>query len=401
MDKQQQLLFNSIETIFPQLIEDFEAAGPAHTLHEKAIHAYTIHSFKLLRSVFQSENPLAALENALIENWKVITGNLLCYTALPHHPVTRIWCDAAKVVASNKPHAENGEPANPLLFLIPSLQCVESVHDDYPYLTPALNEANEWDIDLVNILSTHILNDAGTHLLPLRAMLVFDENAGSPTIYNPYIDDNTEPGSVEMSKDEIYRLSKHCLESQTIYEAKQRLDALTLDNGNLLGQLNLLRQKMRENSVHGVGKEFTAGQFFDKNIYDFLAWYDHLDNHSEEPGAIRAFIQKIRNFTSPSVRAFDKELISKIITTATNLPSEFQNYIAPLKPLLNMEEPDQEQLEQARQVIYDVLLKLGIITNKSAAGVDIPPAVEGLLLKLRKYAFKKVTRKIPIPALRS
>ncbi|RAP36971.1 hypothetical protein B1207_05945 [Legionella quinlivanii] len=401
MDKKEQIFFNSIETIFPQLIEDYEAAGPAHTLHEQAIHAYTIHSFKLLRSVSQSENPLAALEQALIENWKVITGNLLCYTALPTHPITKVWCEAAKVVAASKRHSENGEPANPLLFLIPSLQCVESVHDDYPCLIPVRNQANEWDMDLVHILSTHILNDAGTHLLPLRAMLVLDENAGIPTIYNPYIDDNTEPSSVQMNSTEIYRLAQHCFESQAIYEAKQRLDALTLDNGNLLGQLNLLRQKMRENSVHGVGKELTAGQFFDKNIYDFLAWYDQLDNHSEQPQEVRDFIKKVREFTAPSVKAFDKDLIVKIINAADKLPSEIRDYINPLKPLVKMDQPNSDQLEQARQVIYEVLSKLGFISKPTSTLVTtIPPTLAGLLSKLRKFAFKKNNEEDPNTCLK-
>ncbi|MCE3044263.1 hypothetical protein [Legionella sp. 16cNR16C] len=401
MGNKEQLFFNSIETIFPQLIDDFEAAGPAHTLHEKAIHAYTIHSFKLLRSVSQADNPLAALEEALIENWKIITGNLLCYTALPNHSVTKIWCEAAKVVASNKPHSKNGEPANPLLFLIPSLQCVESVHEDYPCLIPVRNQTNEWDMDLVHILSTHILNDAGTHLLPLRALLVLDENAGIPTIYNPYIDDKTEPSSVEMNCNEIYRLAQHCFESQTIYESKQRLDALTLDNGNLLGQLNLLRQKMRENSVHGVGKELTAGQFFDKNIYDFLAWYDQMDNHSKEPQEVRDFIDKVRGFTAPSVKAFDKDLIVKIINSADKLPSEIRDYINLLKPLVKMDQPNPDQLEQARQVIYDVLSKLGFISKPTSTLVTpIPPTLAGSLTKLRKFAFKKNNQEDPNTCLK-
>ncbi|MCE3044264.1 hypothetical protein [Legionella sp. 16cNR16C] len=404
MDKKEQIFFNSIETIFPQLIEDFESADQAPTLHEKAIHAYTIHSFKLLRSVLQSENPLAALEDALIENWRIITGNLLCYTALPNHPVTKVWCEAAKVVAVSKPHSENGEPANPLLFLIPSLQCAESVHDDYPCLIPVRNHAQEWDMDLVHILSTHILNDAGTHLLPLRAMLVLDENAGIPTIYNPYIDDNTAPASVEMNENEFYRLTQHCFESQAIYEAKQRFDALTLDNGNLLGQLNLLRQKMRENSVHGVGKEFTAGQFFDKNIYDFLAWYDQLDDHSKVPEKVRNFIQKVRGFTAPSVKAFDKELIVKIINAADKLPSEvkeiFQNYINPLKALVEMDQANLDQLEQARQVIYEVLSKLGVIPGKTSDSVTIPPTLAVSLLKLKKFAFKKSNQEDPSTCLK-
>ncbi|WP_133138388.1 hypothetical protein [Legionella genomosp. 1] len=404
MDKKEQIFFNSIETIFPQLIDDYEAAGAAHTLHEKAIHAYTIRSFKLLRSVLQSENPVAALEQALIENWNLITGNMLCYTALPHHPVTKIWCEAAKVVASSKPHSESGEPANPLLFLIPSLQCVESVYDDYPYLVPALNQEKEWDMDLIHILSTHILNDAGTHLLPLRAMLVFNENAGTPRIYNPYIDDKTEPSSVEMNSNEIYRLAQHCFASQTIYETKQRLDALTLNDGNLLGQLNLLRQKMRENSVHGIGKELTAGQFFDKNIFDFLSWYDQLDDHSVEPEKVRDFIQKVREFTAPGIKAFDKDLIVKIIKAVDKLPSEvksiFQNYINPLKPLVEMNEPNVDQLEQARQVIYEVLSKLGVISGETSDPVTIPPTLFIYLSRLRTFAFKKNNQEDPNTCLK-
>ncbi|KTD48028.1 hypothetical protein Lqui_2292 [Legionella quinlivanii] len=384
------------------MAKEIELADPLQTMHEKAIRAYTLHCHQVFAELSKSKNISEALEQALKNNWELIKKSLLSYTALPFHPVTAFWCDAAKWVALSKPNSQ--EPVNPLLFLIPDLQCVVSVHEDYPDLLPVSNQGTgKWEMDLLKIISTHILNDAGTHLIPLRCLLKQDEAVvGLPTIYNPYIDDETDPSVVQLNEKEIYRLFHYSLNTQTIYESKQQFDALAENNDDLLGQLTLLRKKMKENSVHGRGSELAAGQFFDKNLMDFITWYNAIDDHSNEPEEIHQYIQRLRSFSGPVVNPFNKDLIVETLEIVEQLPPEdnefFQNYFAPLKTLVAMDRPDEQQLEEARQIIYNLLVQLGIIassTNLSPLQRMLPETLADKVSSLKRYAFKKDNRENP------
>ncbi|RAP37891.1 hypothetical protein B1207_02570 [Legionella quinlivanii] len=387
------------------MAKEIESTDPLQTMHEKAIRAYTLHCHQVFVELSESENISEALEQALKDNWELIKKSLLSYTALPFHPVTAFWCDAAKWVALSKPKSQ--EPANPLLFLIPGLQCVVSVHEDYPDLLPVSNQTTgKWEMDLLKIISTHILNDAGTHLIPLRCLLRQDEAVGLPTIYNPYIDDDTDPSVVQLNEKEIFRIFHFSLDTQTIYESKQQFDALAANNDDLLGQLTLLRKKMKENSVHGRGSELAAGQFFDKSLMDFITWYNAIEDHSNEPEEIHQYIQRLRGFSGPVVNPFNKGLIVETLEIVEQLPPEdnefFQNYFAPLKTLVAMDKPDEQQLEEARQIIYNLLVQLGII----ASSTNIPPLQRVLpetladkVSSLKRYAFKKDNRENPSTCL--
>ncbi|WP_133140002.1 hypothetical protein [Legionella genomosp. 1] len=394
-------LDNSLETL-ANVIAEFDSMGPLQNMHEKSIQAYTIRCAKLLRELIDSQNPLEALEQALRNNWKLIRNSLLSYTALPFHPLTAIWCEAAKLIASARSRAE--EPVNPLLLLIPELQCVISQHFDYPDLTPVYNQTTgQWEMDLLKILSTHILNDAGTHLIPLSTLLKLDETVGLPVIYNPYFDDDTDPASVELKEKETSRLYHYSFDTQIIYEAKQRFDVLAENNEGLLGQLRLLRKKMKENSRQGgQGTELEAGAYFDNSMLDFISWYNEIEDHSEEPNEVRLFIQTLRDFSGPLVRPFKRSLIVKTLQIVEQLSPDdknvFQHFFAPLKTIVAMNNPGPEQLEEARQIIYQLLVQLGIIataTHNNPLPHAIPEPLAHKLGKLKRYAFKKNNQEDP------
>ncbi|MCW8450689.1 hypothetical protein [Legionella quinlivanii] len=394
-------LDNSLETL-ANVIAEFDSMGPLQNMHEKSIQAYTIRCAKLLRELIDSQNPSEALEQALRNNWMLIRNSLLSYTALPLHPLTAIWCEAAKLIASARSRAE--EPVNPLLLLIPELQCVISQHEDYPDLIPVFNRTTgQWEMDLLKILSTHILNDAGTHLIPLSTLLKLDETVGLPVIYNPYFDDNTDPASVELKEKETSRLYHYSFDTQIIYEAKQRFDVLAENNEGLLGQLRLLRKKMKENSRQGgQGTELEAGAYFDNSMLDFISWYNEIEDHSEEPNEVRLFIQTLRDFSGPLVRPFKRSLIVKTLQIIEQLSPDdkhvFQDYFAPLKTIVAMNNPGPEQLEEARKIIYQLLVQLGIIatsTHNNPLPHAIPEPLAHKLGKLKRYAFKKNNQEDP------
>ncbi|RAP37894.1 hypothetical protein B1207_02585 [Legionella quinlivanii] len=366
MNEITQNFINQSKDTLQKIINTYKEALQPLSLHEKVLFAYAQRCFEILTDIGQTREPVEAIEKALRKNWKFIKNSMLCYTALPTHKITEVWCQAAKLVAIHKPQ-------NPLLYLMPDLQCAISNHNDYPDLIANTDLKTD---DLTHIFSTHILNNAGTHLLPVKVLLLLNESIGIPRLDNPYFDDDTDPQSIRISDNEIYRLTHYSLDTKELFEAKLHFDALSLNHANLLGQLGILRQKMLENSRHGVGEERTAGHFFDKNIFDFLAWYEEIEDHSKVPKQVQVFINKIRGFTAPNIQPYSKSLLEKGLKSFEQLPAgdkeSIEAFITPLKKLAD----DDQQFKQAQEAVQQALTQYDQLKDHLESPDEIRPFMD-------------------------
>src|SRR3990167_1327232 len=95
---------------------------------------------------FDENSPefIACLENVLNENWKLIQGTMLCYTALPNHDLTSIVCDIAQMVADykNQNKLEDTPPIGVINILMPGLS-TQAIMENYPALAPYEEEIEE------------------------------------------------------------------------------------------------------------------------------------------------------------------------------------------------------------------------------------------------------------------
>lgn len=75
------------------------------------------------------------LTQFLKQNWELVQGTSLCYTAIPNEEITLLLCDVATFIASQKESTigDHAEPIHAIKLLMPSV-VVESHRDAYPDL---------------------------------------------------------------------------------------------------------------------------------------------------------------------------------------------------------------------------------------------------------------------------
>ncbi len=222
-----------------------------------------------------------ALKIILADNWTKIKNTALSYTAQPNSPMSMLCCDIATFVAR---HMD-------LLIinvLMPTVNVSSLVPEKYPNLD---------DIDIKSVLRTHIIGEQGQYLIPVK--YIIDEDV---LVYNPYYDlfNDAHATMVHLNEDELGRLALHSSLTREVCAAKKALESIVTDSNNLLGQLSNLTRHMYYNSAHGFGLELSAGDEFFMCIYNFLLYYDGLDEASiaRVPVGIQHEIARIRKYSS-------------------------------------------------------------------------------------------------------
>lgn len=274
-------------------------SGHSIPLYAGCINAYNTHIVNGLWTLIQENNDSAdtltgKLQEFLTENWTLINGTGLSYTAQPYSSITDVLCDTAVFVAQKR-------GINIINVLMPTV-CIDSIDRRYPDLVPTDEES------IKTILREHILGRDGEYLIPIKYLSDYDIGTGFKKIVNPYYDlFSHDEVKVDLSEDEINRLIEHSRVTRQIYDAQQTFENYANDQETLLGQLRLLCSLLRYNSVSGVGSETSAGTGFAPAICNFMSYYDQLVGDSQQvdeagvvpvPEQVRAEIRSIRMHAS-------------------------------------------------------------------------------------------------------
>src|SRR3989338_5720526 len=148
------------------------------SLKDELIVQYNTTTLDKLFAAFQKEEKekdpeqlVKTLESFFQENWALINGTALCYTALPDSAITHLLCDIAIYVAEQ-------EKKSPIPVLMPTI-CTDHF---------ASSEKNITGFNPTEILKTHVLGREGKYLIPLRSLTQLTLQSDLEKINNEYYD---------------------------------------------------------------------------------------------------------------------------------------------------------------------------------------------------------------------
>ncbi|MCH9744907.1 MAG: hypothetical protein K0U29_08275, partial [Gammaproteobacteria bacterium] len=136
------------------------------TLRQRTIHAYKAHVLTALDEILSTEGQkpavlLARLQRFLADNWRLIKGSMLSYTALPTDEITELLCDVANIVA------QQSAEAAAINLLMPDI-----VTDSAGEVMPDGSRFFDLDqCDIKQVLKTHIELFEGKYLCPVAMLL--------------------------------------------------------------------------------------------------------------------------------------------------------------------------------------------------------------------------------------
>src|SRR3990167_7232334 len=263
------------------------------SLKDELIVQYNTTTLDKLFAAFQKEEKekdpeqlVKTLESFFQENWALINGTALCYTALPDSAITHLLCDIAIYVAEQ-------EKKSPIPVLMPTI-CTDHF---------ASSEKNITGFNPTEILKTHVLGREGKYLIPLRSLTQLTLQSDLEKINNEYYDvDSHTDEMIYLSEDELSRLSEHSDAAKAVLDCKKQYVQLSTNADNLLGRLNKLIQLMVFNSSHGgIGTAEIAAKGGMIAVADFFDYYNQLPNAIKEtiPSAVQNEIEVLRSFTVP------------------------------------------------------------------------------------------------------
>lgn len=264
-----------------QLCSGATAAGQPHPWRARVLTAYVRQVTQQLERILTKKpnERLASLRGFLQENWRLIKGTNLCYTALPTHEVTQLLTEVALFVRDNLKRRTPSKDYFVLDELMPGLvldSLNETEDEGEVRLYPDLSEITEL-VDVLTVFKTHIIEEAGRALIPVRCLLdACAEDSLASSINHVYYDYHYTAMSPFLRDDEKSRLQSHSSLTRAVWKSKKDYDSLVGDGEHLLGQLQALCKQLGYNSVRsagGVGTESQAGNGVYDPIFSFYEYY--------------------------------------------------------------------------------------------------------------------------------
>lgn len=257
------------------------------TFTERSILEHLKHELHLLDKLLapnKSEAQLAeCIERYLVNHWEHVTHSHLSYTAMPDHPLTLFCCDMANLLGDY--HA-----APPLQYLMPGVSVNSRTPDSYPDLKGSTR----------GIVSHHIQSERGDYLIPLaqltEMMTSTNDKLENLKFTNHYYDASLHtPDRVNLTENEIMRLTRTSAKARALYDAKITYDEIAFSDTNLLEQLRVLVFNLCS-SESGETPESKAHLAIKKFLEGF---YDKLDEDSLKaiPSDVTIELEKLRYFT--------------------------------------------------------------------------------------------------------
>ncbi|WP_029463641.1 hypothetical protein [Rickettsiella massiliensis] len=245
---------------------------------------------KLTNIINQNKENRSALADHfslfLTENWSLVKGNLLSYTALPTHEITLLLCSIAEEVAKIK-------NTSVIAILMPNINLDSLDPSKYPNLD---------ELDIRQIIKTYVLNQDATFLIPIS--FLFKEEILQPNnIFNNfYYDvDKDEEEKINLKEEDLTILANHSSETKHIFYLKTQYQTFVNDQDTLLGQLNKLNQELLFNSKLGIGQEMHAGEGIYGAIINFNHYWSQLSIEIRKnlPSEVLNEINELLKLASP------------------------------------------------------------------------------------------------------
>lgn len=271
--------FETLLTELPQKIQEIQKNVPQQkTLHTRVLHAYYEHVLSKLNAFSNpSREDLVAF---LKENWDLIRGSNLCYTALPEDRITLLMCDIVMALEDDKQGALN---------LLMSGVCTQSMEEEkYPHLgaytvttisedSLSVDEQNKVaSVDVRDILKTHILGRSGTYLIPVYYLLELDD----PTkpIPNMYFDDSKHDSEEWcLNEEELQRLFQHSVLTSDLQQNFAAYLERADNQASFLKQIRSLQQCFYVSGAHGgIGTQENAANVAFPKIIEFISYFRQL-----------------------------------------------------------------------------------------------------------------------------
>lgn len=319
------------------------------------------------------------LTQFLAENWRLIKGTLLCYTAIPDSDVTLLLCDIAQFIEKEsndkKLNSNNSDDKNSntqelcaLQLLMPGLS-VESILDTYP----SLNKIK----DLQQVLKTHILGRNGEYLIPVKQL---GDLAGTLTQdwCNSYYDYGYHsPDMLLLTAEEHERLIRHSPYTEALFNAHNQYEICLKEQGSLLAHLRLLCRLLYFNSVLGVGKEKLAGTGAYDAIIQFFEYYSKLSEAQKEtiPPDVIQQIELLRTLASNAKENKNTQDATNIETCIARRREALETAIKPVEKILagiGLDDEAQASFLQAKKQQIDACKEqlVTAIEQKKYSGQD-------------------------------
>ncbi len=286
-------------------------ASDNHYLRDKAVYAFKSKVFVALQEILQANQDnnsqlCVQLKSFLDKAFKLWP----CYTALPDDDVTLLLCEVARLVQyyhNKKLYVEQGEdfePAGILQFLMPGV-CTDSIDlAHYPHLEPPQKNGKWVNIDIREVLRTHILCERRNFLIPVKQLTTLKSDTVVQPRENPYFDVfEHDKSQVFISTTEMQRLYAHAPETHKLHDALQALQQAQKQENTLLGNLNQLIASFRYNSIDGIGSEVNAGVGGYQAILNFRDFYNRLgEKQSQIPEDVASLITRLFDVTFDSAK---------------------------------------------------------------------------------------------------
>lgn len=377
-----------------KLLQHYQTVDKTNfTLKESIIHVYYLYILSKLDVAFErcklvaeevpleniqliqkqeqqlSKDAIFDLQQLLKKNWGLVCDTFLSYTALPKSKVTALLCSLSQTLAFQINQENPAESISPLHLLIPDLS-TDSIDENYPDLLSFRNQlVNEitssksmTESDLLTLFETHICGKNGAYLIPVS--LLYDKKHYLPerkTFQNPYYNYKKHtPNQVTLCSSEYERLIRHSLFTVEYEELRNHYESFFKDTYNLLGRLYELCQKLRFNSIDGVGEELDAASGAYAAILDFAHYYSSLQDEIEKiPEAVHKEIKILLVLSSdPEKNTEATENIATCIASRRNaLENVMKGHEAILASIAldglhkqNLIEYVQKDLEKAEEI---------------------------------------------------
>lgn len=228
-----------------------------------AYNQYICECFERLFQLQLSKNDLISqFETILKNNWDLIKGTAMCYTALPDGQVTQLLVGVAKYLEQ-----ESSDSKSAFEYLMPGV-AYEFTRDGYPNLNT---------LDLADVLRLHILGEGGNYLIPVRLLLELDLDPTKQGLDNPYFEALVH--DIErwiISRAEMKRLYSHSESSLALQKAKQNVENYVNKEHHLLGRLRRLCKSLHLGSLKGNGNEMDATEDAYEAMFTFMDYFNKL-----------------------------------------------------------------------------------------------------------------------------
>lgn len=231
----------------------------------------------------------------LSENWALVNGTLLCYTALPKDSVTLFLCKIAEFVA-----VHTQRPA--ITILMPTVTLYDPQDNQLPNVNtypPLQDKPLPW------VLCNYLLGTEGYQLLPIKLLLkVYLAEGKHDAVLNPYwnseaIENYQRDGLLTPSQ--VHRMTIHSAETRALIETWETYQAMLEQRNSLYDQLLMLTRRLLANSAHGgigIQQDAAAGAY--PAIISFQEYYRALteDAITQIPSALNNEIMLLLELAS-------------------------------------------------------------------------------------------------------